>query len=397
MFACGSAAVAAAAPRILGRRGVCATRGARALRVLGLESSCDDTAAAIVSSDGQIISETVRHQHQVHEAYGGIVPGLAADHHLRNMPLVVRETLEKAGMGMADVDAVAVTRGPGLPGSLAVGVAAGKTLAAVHLKPLVGVHHMEAHALMARMGAEDAVRFPYVCLLISGGHTLSLVVHGVNEHTLLGATRDDSVGEAFDKVARELAIPWIDAEDGGGAGPALEALARDGDPARFALPLPMEKSDSARSLDFSFSGLKTRIRRMREQGAFSAACRQDQADLAAAFQHAAAEHLQRKTRRALAHAAAEMGVAATCLVASGGVASNHAVRAALARLADRHGLPLVCPPPRLCTDNGVMVAWAGVERLRCGLLDPYTIDFIQRWPLDQLKRMGYQRRSSSLF
>ncbi|KAJ2803908.1 Mitochondrial tRNAs modification protein, partial [Coemansia helicoidea] len=176
----------ATALRAAGRRGV------GTLRVLGIESSCDDTAAAIVSGDGQIISETCRHQHQVHETYGGIVPGLAADHHLRNMPLVVHETLEKAGMRMSDVDAVAVTRGPGLPASLSVGVAAGKTLAAVHGKPLVGVHHMEAHALMARMGAEDEVRFPYLCLLISGGHTQSLVVHDVNEHTLLGSTRDDS-------------------------------------------------------------------------------------------------------------------------------------------------------------------------------------------------------------
>ncbi|KAJ2710145.1 Mitochondrial tRNAs modification protein, partial [Coemansia spiralis] len=214
-------------------------------------------------------------------------------------------------------------------------------------------------------------------------------------HTLLGVTRDDSVGEAFDKVARELGIAWIHAQDGGGPGPALEALARTGDPARFALPLPMEKSDSARSLDFSFSGLKTRILRMREQGIFSVACRQDQADLAAAFQHAAAEHLRRKTRLALAHAKAEMGVDVTCLVASGGVASNHAVRAALASLADLNGLQLVCPPPRLCTDNGVMIAWTGVERLRRGLIDPYDIDFIQRWPLDQLRHMQYKPHVSS--
>ncbi|KAJ2776949.1 Mitochondrial tRNAs modification protein [Coemansia javaensis] len=363
--------------------------------MLAFSSSCDDTAAAIVSDSGQIVSETNRHQHRVHEEHGGIVPGLAADHHLRNMPLVVRETLEKAAMRMEDVDAVAVTRGPGLPASLSVCLAAGKALAAVHAKPLVGVHHMEAHALMARMGAEDAVRFPYLCLLVSGGHTLSLVVHDVNEHTLLGSTRDDSVGEAFDKVARELAIPWLDAQDGGGPGPALEALARDGDPARFALPVPMLKSASATSLDFSFSGLKAHVRRMRERGAFSPAVRQDQADVAAAFQRAAADHLRRKTALALAHARAALRTAPTCIVASGGVASNHAVRAALAAVAARNGLPLVCPPPRLCTDNGVMIAWTGVERLRRGLLDPYTIDFIQRWPLDRLRHMGYQPRTSS--
>ncbi|KAJ1816131.1 Mitochondrial tRNAs modification protein [Coemansia sp. RSA 2599] len=371
----------------------CAERsGGGVLRVLGLESSCDDTAAAIVSSDGRILAETNVHQHSVHEQHGGIVPGLAANHHLRNMPLVVHDTLKKAGMQMSDVDAVAVTRGPGLPASLSVCVAAGKTLAAAHAKPLIGVHHMEAHALMARMGSD--VRFPFLCLLISGGHTLSLVVHGVNQYTMVGTTRDDSVGEAFDKVARELQIPWLGSQVGGGAGPALERLAREGDPLRFALPVPMDKADSARSPDFSFSGLKTRIKRMREQRLFDPAVRRDQADVAAAFQLAATKHLRKKTALAFARAR-EMGVDVSCLVASGGVASNLAVRECLQQLAASNSVDLVCPPPSLCTDNGVMIAWAGIERLQMGLLDPYTIDFIQRWPLEDLKAMGYRPRASS--
>ncbi|KAJ1646058.1 Mitochondrial tRNAs modification protein [Coemansia erecta] len=363
------------------------------LRVLGLESSCDDTAAAIVSSDGQILGETNVHQHTVHEQHGGIVPGLAANHHLKNMPLVVHDTLKKAGMQITDLDAIAVTRGPGLPASLAVCVAAGKTLAAVHAKPLIGVHHMEAHALMARM-TSSVVQFPFLCLLISGGHTLSLVVHGINQYTMVGTTRDDSVGEAFDKVARELQVPWISSQEGGGAGPALERLARDGDPLRFALPVPMDKADSAASPDFSFSGLKTRIKRMREQNLFNPVVRQDQADVAAAFQLAATKHLRKKTALAFRRAR-EMHVDVTCLVASGGVASNLAVRESLEQLATSNGVDLVCPPPSLCTDNGVMIAWAGIERLKLGLLDPYTIDFIQRWPLEDLKTMGYRPRASS--
>ncbi|KAJ1720165.1 Mitochondrial tRNAs modification protein [Coemansia erecta] len=366
---------------------------ARELRVLGIETSCDDTAAAIVTSSGRILAETNVHQHAVHEQHGGIVPGLAANHHLMNLPLAVRSTLEQSGLRIDDLDAIAVTRGPGLPASLSVGVSAGKTLAAVHAKPLVGVHHMEAHALMARMESAH-VRFPFLCLLVSGGHTLTLLAHQVNEYSVLGSTLDDSVGEAFDKVARELRLPWVDAQDGGGAGPALERIARQGDPRRFALPVPMDKSASARLLDFSFSGLKAHVRRMREAGQFSPASPQDQADVAAAFQHAASRHLAKKTALAFKRAR-EMQVEVTCLVVSGGVASNLAVRAALEDVARREAVEMVCPQPRLCTDNGVMIAWAGVERLRLGLLDPYTIDFIQRWPLDELKRMGYERRASS--
>ncbi|KAI8318844.1 peptidase M22, glycoprotease [Martensiomyces pterosporus] len=381
-------------------RGLC-TAGAnsknnqqRPLIILGLESSCDDTAAAIVASNGQILSETNRHQYDVHEEHGGIVPGLAANHHLKNMPLVVHETLSKAQLKIDDLDAIAVTRGPGLPASLSVCVATGKALAAVHSKPLVGVHHMEAHALMARMGNEDQVKFPFLCLLISGGHTLTLIVHDVNEYTMIGTTRDDSVGEAFDKVARELEIPWIDAQDGGGPGPALEKLAREGNASRFPLPVPMDKATSAKSPDFSFSGLKTRIKRMRETGMFNPQTRQDQADVAAAFQLTATRHIHKKVALAFKRAQ-ELQVPVSALVASGGVASNLAVRSSLDSLAQANNVPLVCPPPRLCTDNGVMIAWAGVERFRRGLLDPYTIDFIQRWPLEDLKHMGYQKRSTS--
>ncbi|KAJ2780746.1 Mitochondrial tRNAs modification protein [Coemansia interrupta] len=365
----------------------------RELRVLGIETSCDDTAAAVVTSSGRILGEANLHQHAVHAPHGGIVPGLAANHHLRNLPLAIRSALDQSGLLLTDLDCIAVTRGPGLPASLSVGVAGGKALAAAHSMPLVGVHHMEAHALMARM-SNAHVRFPFLCLLVSGGHTMSLVAHAVNEYSVLGSTLDDSVGEAFDKVARELQLPWVDAQDGGGAGPALERIARQGDPSRFPLPVPMDKSASARLLDFSFSGLKAHVRRLRETHAFDPCVAQDQADMAAAFQHAAARHLAKKTRLAFARAG-QMGVAPTCLVVSGGVASNLAVRRALEEVARENNVGMACPEPRLCTDNGVMIAWAGVERMRVGLLDPYTIDFIQRWPLDELRRMGYERRASS--
>ncbi|KAJ2831096.1 Mitochondrial tRNAs modification protein [Coemansia sp. 'formosensis'] len=360
------------------------TKALGQVRVLGIETSCDDTAAAVVTGDGRVVSETNRHQHSVHASYGGIVPGLAAAHHQANLPLVLRETLQQAGLSISDVDAVAVTRGPGMAASLGVGVAAAKALAAVHGLPLIGVHHMEAHALMARMGREDVVQFPFLCVLVSGGHTMTLVAHDVSSYTTIGTTRDDSVGEAFDKVARDLGLPWPDTQEGGGLGPALEQIAMRGDALRFPLPVPMDKSTSAVSPDFSFSGLKTHVRRMLESGAFDPRIPQDQADVAAAFQRAAVAHLRKKTALACRHARA-MGVNITCVVASGGVASNAAVRQALADVAAKEGVPLECPPPRLCTDNGVMIAWAGVERLRRGLLDSYSFDFIQRWPLDHLK------------
>ncbi|KAJ2730023.1 Mitochondrial tRNAs modification protein [Coemansia sp. BCRC 34962] len=370
------------------------TKAPGQVRVLGIETSCDDTAAAVVTGDGRVVSETNRHQHSVHAEFGGIVPGLAAAHHQAHLPLVLRATLQSAGVGIGDVDAVAVTRGPGMAASLGVGVAAAKALAAVHGLPLIGVHHMEAHALMARMGREGAVAFPFLCVLVSGGHTTTLVAHGVGRYTTIGATRDDSAGEAFDKVARDLGLAWADAQHGGGLGPALERAARRGDASRFALPVPMDASASAASPDFSFSGIKAHVRRMRDAGAFDPRAPQDQADVAAAFQRAAVAHLRKKTALACRRARA-MGARISCIVASGGVASNAAVRQALATVAEGEGVPLECPPPALCTDNGVMVAWAGVERLRRGLLDPYTFDFIQRWPLDRLKEMPYPVRASS--
>ncbi|KAJ2321638.1 Mitochondrial tRNAs modification protein, partial [Coemansia sp. RSA 2681] len=307
------------------------------LRVLGVETSCDDTAAAVVTGDGRVLGETNRHQHSVHAAYGGIVPGLAAAHHQAHLPLVLRETLQRAGLAIDDVDAVAVTRGPGMAASLGVGVAAAKALAAVHGLPLVGVHHMEAHALMARMGREGVVRFPFLCVLVSGGHTMTLVAHDVNAYSTIGSTRDDSVGEAFDKVARDLGLPWPDTQEGGGLGPALELIAARGDASRFPLPVPMDKSASANSPDFSFSGLKTHVRRLRESRAFDPLIAQDQADVAAAFQRAAVAHLRKKTALACRHARA-MGVAISCVVASGGVASNAAVRQALADVAAAEGV-----------------------------------------------------------
>ncbi|KAJ1918208.1 Mitochondrial tRNAs modification protein [Mycoemilia scoparia] len=352
-------------------------------RILGIESSCDDTAAAVVAGDGSILSEVIRHQHKIHEPSGGIVPGIAAEHHLINMPGVVSQAIEQSGLTIEDIDAIAVTRGPGLPASLSVCINAAKTLAAVTKKPLIGVHHMEAHALTVRMSS--SVPFPFVCLLISGGHTMSLLVRDVNDYKLLGSTRDDSVGEAFDKVARMLKIPWLHGR-GGGPGPALEQLALKGDPDRYQLPVPMSKRDTGQSLDFSFSGLKTAVAKYIDLGQVSLESEQDCADMAASFQYTAIKHLCSKLSKAIA-AAKDVGSSPTALVVSGGVASNQQVRLRIGDTASKYGLLLVCPPPHLCTDNGVMIAWAGIERFRKGLFDPYTIEFRQRWQLEDLKDM----------
>ncbi|KAJ1908200.1 Mitochondrial tRNAs modification protein, partial [Tieghemiomyces parasiticus] len=242
------------------------TTAGRELRILGIESSCDDTAAAVVDARGQILGEAIRGQQQVHEPSGGIVPIEAVRKHVENMPFVVKEALDRSGLGIADVDAVAVTRGPGISSCLSVGLNAAKTLAAVANKPLIGVHHMEAHALTARLCFPDQIHFPFLSLLISGGHTLLLIVHDVNRYTQLGTTRDDSVGDAFDKVARALQLPWKSGR-GGGAGAALEAAARHGDPAHLAykLKVPMSINHQVSSLDFSFSGLKADVFRRVDQ------------------------------------------------------------------------------------------------------------------------------------
>ncbi|KAL6766488.1 hypothetical protein ACKKBG_A36220 [Auxenochlorella protothecoides x Auxenochlorella symbiontica] len=326
--------------------------------ILGIESSCDDTGVGIVSPDGRILGASLAGQAAIHAAWGGVVPNLAQEAHAAAMEGCIAEALDQAGVRPQDLAAVAVTVGPGLSLCLKVGVRAARQLAATHGLPLIPVHHMEAHALMARMGS--GVRFPYLCALVSGGHNLLTLVHDVGRYTLLGTSLDDAAGEAYDKVARMLGLPLLPS---GGA--AVEAAAARGDPAAFPFTVPMARQANC---NFSFAGLKTAVRvaagrHLPAEGQPLRGKVQD--DLAAGFQRAAVRHLADRTARAAQWAAAsDPGV--RHLVVSGGVAANAAVRAALSDVAARAGLELVAPPPALCADNGVMVAWAAQEAVAAG-------------------------------
>ncbi len=339
--------------------------------VLGLESSCDETAAAILAPDGAVLAEAVLSQLADHAPYGGVVPEIAARAHLAHLPGLTRRVLDQAGLTVRDLAAVAATAGPGLIGGLIVGATFGKGIAMARGLPYLAMNHLEAHALTARLPgvAEGMIAFPYLLLLLSGGHCQCVAVEGVGRYRRLGTTLDDAVGEAFDKSAKLLGLPWP-------GGPHLERLAVGGDATRYPLPRPLL---GRAGCDFSFSGLKTAVAQVVAQGLDEAGRR----DVAASFQASVAGVLADRARHALA-----MAPGATALVVAGGVAANFAVRAALHGVADRAGLPLVAPPIRLCTDNAVMVAWAGIERLRLGLTD--TLDHAPRprWPLADLQPAG---------
>lgn len=339
--------------------------------VLGLESSCDETAAAVLTPDGRILAEAVLSQQREHAPFGGVVPEIAARAHLDHLPRLAEQVMREAGLGFADLAGIAATSGPGLIGGLIVGASFGKGLALAHGLPFVAVNHLEAHALTATLPglAQPAVRFPYLLLLISGGHCQCVAVEEVGRYRRLGTTLDDAVGEAFDKAAKLLGLPWP-------GGPALEKLAAAGDPGRCPLPRPMLGRPGC---DFSFSGLKTAVAHAVARFPKGAVPEQDKADIAASFQASAAAVLADRAAHALA-----MLPGATALVVAGGVAANGAVREALAGVAARRAVPLVAPPVRLCTDNAVMVAWAGIERLRRGLTDPLDHAPRPRWPLDSL-------------
>ena len=336
--------------------------------VLGIETSCDETAAAIVAADGpRILAETVHSQLDEHRPFGGVVPEVAARAHLDRLDGIVALTLDRAGIGFAALDGIAATAGPGLIGGVMVGVTTAKALALAAGKPFIAVNHLEAHALSVRLVA--SVPFPYLLLLISGGHCQLLAVEGVGHYRRLGTTIDDAVGEAFDKAAKLLGLGYP-------GGPALERAAAAGDPERFALPRPMLGRPGC---DFSFSGLKTAVRHA--AAALAPEDARGRADLAASFQRAVAASLADRTRNAAAMFRT-LHPAGRHLVVAGGVAANAVIRAALDRVADGSGLALALPPPALCTDNGAMVAWAGVERLRLGLTDGLDFAPRPRWPLD---------------
>jgi N6-L-threonylcarbamoyladenine synthase len=350
------------------------------MRVLGIETTCDETAAAIVSlaedrtgplagaMRGVVDANEVLSQIAQHAAYGGVVPEIAARAHVEVIDRLVARALAKAGIALADVDGIAAAAGPGLIGGVIVGLTSAKALALVSGKPFIAVNHLEAHALTARL--TDGIAFPYLLLLASGGHTQLIAVRGVGDYVKIGGTIDDAIGEAFDKVAKLLGLPYP-------GGPHVEEAAKRGDPQRFHLPRPMLGRPRP---DFSLSGLKTALRIEAER--IAPLSEQDVCDLCASFQAAVTDTVVDRTRTALRDF---QNVAArpTALVAAGGVAANQTMRRGLQRLATEVGLKLVTPPLELCGDNGAMIAWAGIERLRLGLIDGLDAPARARWPLDE--------------
>jgi len=345
--------------------------------VLGIETSCDETAVAVVRADRAILAERVLSQLAEHRAYGGVVPEIAARSHLDHLDGLIAQCMAEAGLTYPDLAGVAATGGPGLIGGVIVGVMTAKAIAAVHTLPFLAVNHLEGHALTARL--TDGVEFPYLLLLVSGGHCQLLVVECIGRYRRLGTTLDDAAGEAFDKTAKLLDLGYP-------GGPAIEAWAARGDGRRFELPRPMQGRPG---LDFSFSGLKTAVRHLVEM--LPKLDDQSRADIAAAFQARVAESLADRTLRALRRCREE-SVPLTALVVAGGVAANGALRRALGAVAAEAGLPLVAPPPRLCTDNAAMIAWAGIERLRLGLRDGFDFAPRPRWPLDPAAALAGEKR-----
>ena len=363
--------------------------------VLGIESSCDETAAALVDSERRVVAQRIASQDDAHRPYGGVVPEIAARAHAERVTPLVQATLADAGMTLADVDAIAATAGPGLIGGVMVGLVSAKALAMASGKPLIAINHLEGHALSPRL-ADSALQFPYLLLLVSGGHCQILLVEGAGRYKRLGTTIDDALGEAFDKTAKILGLGFP-------GGPAVERLAREGDARKVSLPRPLLGSSEPH---FSFAGLKSAVLRAKEaldrlEASTSSAGAEAEghsipaqaepveaglasapsappyshADIAASFQLAAIDCVIDRTRKALS-----ASIKPTALVVAGGVAANQAVRGALEALAAEFGLPFVAPPLALCTDNAAMIAWAGIERL--GQSDPLDFAARPRWPLD---------------
>jgi len=328
--------------------------------ILGLESSCDDSAAALVDSDRRILAHAVVSQNAAHQPFGGVVPEIAARAHVEILPPLIRQVMAEAGVEIGDVDAIAATAGPGLIGGVMVALLAGKGLALATGKPLIAVNHLEGHALSPRLVDPD-LEFPYLLLLVSGGHCQLLEVAGVGQYRRLATTIDDAVGEAFDKAAKLLGLDYP-------GGPALEALAVEGDAKAVPLPRPLLGSPEPH---FSFAGLKSAVQRAVVSG------QHRPADIAASFQQAVVDCLVDRTARAL------QASDAPALVVAGGVAANRSIRVALESLAEKNGRRFTVPPGWLCTDNAAMIAWAGAERLAAGVTDALDAPARARWPLDE--------------
>lgn len=344
------------------------------LTILGLESSCDDTAAAVVRGvprHANILSSVIHGQSDLHSAFGGVVPEIAARAHAERLDICVKQALTQANMQLSDMDAIAVTAGPGLIGGVLSGVMCAKGLCAGAGLPLVGVNHLAGHGLTPRL--TDQIAYPYLMLLVSGGHCQFLIVSGVDDFSRIGGTIDDAPGEAFDKTARLLGLPQP-------GGPSVETEAKNGDPTRFRLPRPLLNRPGC---DMSFSGLKTALLRARdaivaEKGGLTPT---DRADLCAGFQSAVVDVLREKTARALAVYLAQ-SPAVPVLAVAGGVAANSAIRAGLESIAAENGTIFTAPPLALCTDNAAMIAYAGLERFIAGNQDDMTLSARPRWPLD---------------
>lgn len=330
--------------------------------VLGIESSCDETAAALVDGGRQVLAQRIASQEAEHAPFGGVVPEIAARAHAERLTPLIEATLDDAGLALADCDAIAATAGPGLIGGVIVGLVTAKALALASDKPLIAINHLEGHALSPRL-TDPALEFPYALLLVSGGHCQILRVAGVGQYQRLATTIDDALGEAFDKTAKILGLGYP-------GGPAVEKLACEGDPHAVPLPRPLAGS---REPHFSFAGLKSAVLRAHESGEHS------DADIAASFQQAAIECIADRLQRAL-ETMDEVGA----LVVAGGVAANARVRASLEEIAANRSLRFVAPPPALCTDNAAMIAWAGIERFRLDGFRPAALDIAARprWPLD---------------
>ncbi len=349
--------------------------------VLGIETSCDETAASVIDSERHILSNIVLSQLEEHKAFGGVVPEIAARAHLDHLDHVIEAAMQDSGLTFKDLDGIAATCGPGLIGGVMVGMMAGKAIAAAHDLPFVAVNHLEAHALTPRLS--DNVPFPYLLLLISGGHTQILVAEDVGEYRLWGTTIDDALGECFDKSAKLMGLPYP-------GGPHLEKAAKTClDPQaaqdRFSLPRPLYRKPDC---DFSFSGLKTAVRRQVEQLPEGLLQKSDIAALACAFENTVTDILTDRCKNAIDRFLKEYGkkTNSPALVVSGGVAANQAIRAGLKNLTKQHNMSFIAPPIELCSDNGAMVAWAGIELLQKNMTDTLDVAAKPRWPLDRISK-----------
>ncbi|MCX2725162.1 tRNA (adenosine(37)-N6)-threonylcarbamoyltransferase complex transferase subunit TsaD [Roseibium salinum] len=340
------------------------------MTVLGIETSCDETAAAVVRgpADRQILSNTIRSQIDEHAEFGGVVPEIAARAHIEILDRIIAEAMQEAGCGWDDIDAVAATAGPGLIGGVIVGFMTAKAIAMAAGKPIVAVNHLEGHALTARL--TDDLEFPFLLLLVSGGHSQFLLVRGVGDYERLGTTIDDAIGEAFDKTAKLLGLPYP-------GGPQVEKMAAMGDVERFKLPRPLLDRPG---LDMSFAGLKTALRTQAKK--LEPIDDQTVADLCAGFQRAVSAVLAARTRTALELFKARHPDAEPVIVVAGGVAANREIRQSLLTAAQEAEARFIAPPMNLCTDNAAMIAWAGIERLQLGPVDDMTLSPRPRWPLD---------------